>query len=120
MPYIHLFGDGSMAKRIEDAGDRYFAAKESKEHYDYVGALLEAQKCIEYSVKALLDKLEIDYKIEGRFVHDVSDRIPEAFEEVKARAVLHDHEVKSYEEELSRAAVLLRMLSSIKGYRIRC
>lgn len=57
------------------------------EHYDYAGAIREARVALELASKAVLDKLDIDYFIESkgrrRFLHDVSDKIPEAFEKLK-------------------------------------
>jgi hypothetical protein len=77
--------------------------------------MYEAQRCIELSVKALLDKLDVEYKTkEGRILHDVSDKIPVAFG--KIRLYLKDYEVASTRVYLARAAVLLRFLTSIREY----
>jgi hypothetical protein len=74
--------------------------------------------CLELTIKALLDKLGISYKTkEGRIPHDVSDKIPEAFEKLKQNIKdLKEYEVKSIRVELARSAVLLRLLTSIREY----
>jgi HEPN domain-containing protein len=47
----------SKAERIDDAMERLYAAESRLKQHDYAGAMYEAQRCIELSVKALLDKL---------------------------------------------------------------
>lgn len=103
------------ARRIEDASERLYAAESRLREFDYAGAMLEAQRCIEISVKSLLDKLNIEYKMkDGRIPHDVSDKIPKAFEKIKP--LLKDWEINNVRIELARSAVLLRFLTSIRGY----
>jgi len=103
------------AERIEDARERLNAAESRLKEFDYAGAIDEAQRCIELSVKAILDKLNINYRTkEGRIPHDVSDKIPDIFERIKP--YLKDYEVNSARVELARAAVLLRFLTSIRAY----
>lgn len=83
-------------KRIEDARERLNAAESRLKEYDYAGGInmYEAQRCIELSVKALPDKLKISYKTKkGRIPHDVSHKMPEAFEKLKP--YLRDYEVDS-------------------------
>ena len=101
-------------ERIEDARDRLKAAGKLLDEADYAGAMSEAQRCIELSVKALLDKLNINYMKGKRVSHDVSDNIPEAFEKLKP--YLEDYEVDIKRKELAQAAVLLRFLTSIRSY----
>ena len=103
-----------MSGRLGDAWRRRDAARELLERYDYAGALREAQRCIELSVKAFLDVLGVNYRLRDRIPHDVSDRIPEAFE--KVRHYLEDYEVNTVRGDLAKAAVLLKMLTSIRGY----
>ena len=98
----------SIVGRIEDAKGRLEAAEKLLKEFDYAGAMFEAQRCIELSVKAFLDKLDINY----RKIHDVSDKIPESFEKLKP--YLEDYEVNSARIELARAAVLLKLLVSIR------
>ena len=52
----------SKAERIEDARERLNAAESRLKEFDYAGAMYEAERCIELTVKALLDKLNINYK----------------------------------------------------------
>jgi len=101
--------------KLEDAYKRLAAAEDRLKHLDYAGTLREAQACIELSVKALLDELGIDYRGKrDRIPHDVSDLVPKAFEELKDR--LEDYEYDLIRLDLARAAVLLRMLTSIAGF----
>jgi hypothetical protein len=104
--------------RIEDARARLYAAESHLKESDYPGAMLEAQMCMELSIKALLDKLGVSYKTrEGKIPHDVSDKIPEAFEKLKQYMQgLKEYEIKSIKVELARSAVLLRLLTSIREY----
>jgi len=103
------------AEKIEDARERLNAAESRLKEFDYAGAMFETQRCIELSVKALLDKLNINYETkEGRIPHDVSDKTPVTFE--KLRPYLKDYEVNPTRAELARAAVLLRFLTSIREY----
>jgi len=99
--------------KIEDAQGRLNAAENCLKSWDYAGALLEAERCLELSVKILLEKLGISYKSEKRKIpHDVSDKMPAAFE--KLRPSLDPHILDYYRAELARAAVLLKLLTSIK------
>lgn len=98
------------AKRIDDARERLNTAKKRLEDGNYSGAMYDSQRCIELSVKALLDKLNIDYKP----THNVTDKIPETFEPLKPH--LKDYEVNSTRVDLARAIVLLQFLNSIRGY----
>ena len=100
---------------IEDARNRINASGELLKKLDCAGAIREAGACIELSVKALLDILNIEYATKkGRIPHDVSDKIPEAFD--KLRPYLEEWEVKNARLKLARAMVLLRLLSSIRSY----
>jgi len=103
---------------IEDARTRRDAAEERLKSWDYAGAIREAGKCVELSLKALLDMLSIDYTIERHgkrtILHDVSKKIPKAFE--KLQPYLEDYEITSTRLELARAMVLHRLLSSIRDY----
>ena len=100
---------------IEDARNRINASEELLKKLDCAGALREAGACIELSVKALLDMLSIDYIAKsGRIPHDVSNKVPEAFD--KLRPYLEEWEVKNARLKLARAMVLLRLLSSIRSY----
>lgn len=100
---------------IEDARSRIDASEELLKKMDYAGAIREAGACIELSVKALLDTLGIVYTTkQGRIPHDVSDKVPEAFEKLKP--FLEDWQIESVKKELARAMVLLRMLTSIRNY----
>jgi hypothetical protein len=104
-----------MNKKIEDARASLSAAEIHLKEHNYARAMYEAQRCIELSVKALLDKLRIEYKMkEGKIPHDVSDKIPVAFEKIKS--YLENYEVDWYRVKLARAAVLLRSLTSIREY----
>lgn len=103
------------AERIEDARERLDAEESRLKESDCAGAMYEAQRCIELSVKALLDKLNINYKTkEGRIPHDVSDKVSETFEKLKP--YLEDYEVDSARVGLARSALLLRFLTSIREY----
>jgi hypothetical protein len=105
----------SKAKKIEDARASLSAAEIHLKEHNYARAMYEAQRCIELSVKALLDKLRIEYKMkEGKIPHDVSDKIPGAFENIKP--YLKDYEANLIRVKLARAAVLLRFLTSIREY----
>jgi len=100
---------------IEDARSRMNASEELFKKMDYAGAIREAGACIELSVKALLDTLGIEYTTkQGRIPHDVSDKVPRAFEKLKP--FLEDWQVENVKKELARAMVLLRMLTSIRSY----
>lgn len=103
-----------------DAWGRLMLADEFLKRYDYAGAIREAQVALELASKALLDKLSIDYysiKREGRkrFVHDVSDKIPEAFEKLKPY-LKEDLEVDQAQVSLAMIAVLVKLLTSVKSY----
>jgi len=101
--------------RIEDSRSRINASEERFKNSDYVGAIREAGACIELSVKALLDMLQINYTTkQGRIPHDVSNKVPEAYEKLKP--YLEEWEVKNARLTLARAMVLLRLLSSIRSY----
>lgn len=68
---------------IEDARKRRNTASDHLKGLYYAGAIREAGKCVELSLKALLDILNVDYTVDRRgkriFLHDVSSKIPEAF-----------------------------------------
>ena len=103
-------------KRLEDARERLYAAKKLVEECNYAGALSEAQRCIELSVKALLEELGIEYgEIKGKkkrvkVPHDVSEFIPDAIKRVE------EHLEEFQVIDLARAAVLLKLLTSIRNY----
>jgi len=63
--------------------------------------MLEAQICVYLSIKALLDKLGISPKTrDGRILHDVSDKVPEAYEKPKQFPQdLKEHQVMSIRVE---------------------
>ena len=99
--------------KMEDALARLNAAENCLKTWDYAGALLEAERCLELSAKTLLQSVGVSYAGErGKIPHDVSSKIPETFE--KMRPLLDPRTVDYYRIELARAAVLLRMLTSIK------
>jgi HEPN domain-containing protein len=105
----------SKAKKIEDVRASLSVAEIHLKEHNYARAMYEAQRCIELSVKALLDKLDVEYKTkEGKIPHDVSDKIPAVFEKIKS--YLENYDVEWYRVELARAAVLLRFLTSIREY----
>lgn len=97
-----------MAK-IDDARAHLIAAEESSERLDWAGTIHEAQACVELSLKALLDMMGTGYKP----VHDVGDKIPEAFERLK-HLFNDSYEVPRLRRELAEAAVLLRLLTAIR------
>jgi len=100
---------------IEDARNRMNASEELLKKMDYAGAIREGGACIELSVKALLDTLSIEYiPKQGRIPHDVSDKVPEAFEKLKP--FLEDWQVEDARKKLARAMVLLKMLASVRSY----
>jgi len=80
--------------------------------------MLEAQICVYLSIKALLDKLGISPKTrDERIPHDVSNKVPEAFEKLNQNLQdLKDSEVKSIRGELAKPAVLLMLLTSTREY----
>jgi len=99
--------------KIEDAQARLSAAENCLKSWDYAGALLECERCLELSVKVLLEKTGTSYRAEkGKVPHDVSSKIPEAF--AKLRTSLDGYTIDYYRTELARVAVLLRLLTSIK------
>ncbi len=102
--------------KIEDAQVRLNAAENCLKDWDYAGALLESQRCLELSVKTLLGKVGISYIPEKgkKIPHDVSDKIPQAFE--KLSPYLDEYNVSYFRKELARAAVLLKLLTSVKQY----
>lgn len=104
----------SVVARLKDAEARLGAAEKMLESGDCAGALREAQRCIELAVKALLEELGVDYKKGGKIPHDVSDRIAEAYDRIKS--ALDRYEADRARVRLARCAVLLRALTSIRGY----
>jgi len=105
--------------RIEDAYSRYEIARSLLDKEDYAGAIREAQQCVELSVKALLDTLNIDYIVLGHgkkkaIPHDVSGKIPEAFEKVKP--LVGKHEFDLQRRYFAQAATVLRLLTAIKDH----
>jgi len=100
---------------IEDAYNRINAANELIKKLDYAGAIRETGACIELTVKALLGTLEIEYvPKQGKIPHDVSDKVPEAYQKLKP--FLENWQAEDAKKKLARAMVLLRMLSSIRSY----
>jgi len=67
--------------RIQDAYSRYEIAKSLLDREEYAGAIREAQQCVELSVKAFLDALNIDYMIcrgnRKAIPHDVGEKVSE-------------------------------------------
>jgi len=104
--------------RIKDAYSRYDIAKSLLVKEDYAGAIREAQQCVELSVKALLDTLNIIYIVVGHgkkkaIPHDVSEKIPEAFEKVEH---LLGEQLDVQRTYFAQAAVILKLLTGIKDY----
>lgn len=103
--------------KIEDAQVRLNAAENCLKDFDYAGALRESQGCLELSVKTLLGEVGISYTTEkGKIPHDVSDKIPQAFEKLEPYLDLDEYNVSYFRKELARAAVLLKLLTSVKQY----
>lgn len=109
-----------MAK-IDDAYDRLSSAQKLMESGDYAGAITEAQMCMELSLKAFLDALEVDYTRDDRgkkrFLHDVSSKVYQGFEELKSCLHRrHEGEYRDIERDLTKAAVLSSLLWTLRNY----
>jgi len=105
--------------RIKDAYSRYDIAKSLLDKGHYAGAIREAQQCVELSVKALLDTLNIIYIVVGHgkkkaIPHDVSEKIPEAFEKIKP--LVGKYEFDLQRRYFAQAATLLRLLTAMKDH----
>ena len=104
--------------RIDDARKECEIAEKLLRDIDYAGAIHRTQMCAELTAKALLEHLKIDYSIKKsdrkKYLHDVSDKIPEVFEKLKPN--LETYEVETMRETLARLIILLKLLTSIKDY----
>jgi len=103
--------------RIEDAYSRYEIAKDLLDKGDYAGAIREAQQCVELSVKALLNILNIDYTIrqkdgKKKIPHDVGEKIPEALEKVKPLLGKHEFDLNRIVKSQERQANSLENAAS--------
>ena len=96
---------------LEDAYASYHSASKHLEGFNYAGAVREAQICVELSIKALLENLDIEYKKE----HDIGDDV---FKGVFQKAFPHlkGYEIKQFQECLAKSRVYLKLLSSIKNF----
>ena len=103
--------------RIEDAYSRCEIAKDLLDKEDYAGAIREAQQCVELSVKALLNILNIDYTIrqkdgKKKIPHDVGEKIPEALEKVKPLLGKHEFDLNRIVKSQERQANSLENAAS--------
>ena len=90
---------------FKDAYERLGAAEGNLKRLDYAGAVREAQACVELSVKALFDFLQIKYDPK----HDVPDKVfLEAFKIVAPK--LKNYEAATFRNCLATARVYMRML----------
>ena len=103
--------------KIDDARNRFDTAEQRLKALDYAGAIAQAQEGLELTAKALLDSLEVDYMMrrEGgkkEFLHDVSSRLPDAFNKLGPKLQEYDRETTRL--HLARLATILRMLTAVK------
>lgn len=102
-----------------DAAERLSLAMRALDTEEYAVAIRESQAATERIVKSLLDGLEVPYTRKRRggkevIPHDVSRYVPKAYQTLRSR--LDPAEIFHTKTTLARAAVLLRLLSSIKDY----
>lgn len=118
-------------KHLENAKD--FLKREKENGVKNSAAiLLEMQKCLEDAIKVLLDQLDIPYfekeKPSGkiRIYHDVSEKIPEAFSQIKNLLLRNNGEgkvygvnkfvIEDYRKSLAKTTILLKLLTSIRNW----
>jgi hypothetical protein len=103
--------------KIEDAEAKLSESEILLEKKHYPGALLSLQQCLELSIKALLDTLDISYIEKGRSIpHDVSNKLPVAFQKIKEILTCSEYEEEKYRKDLARAGFLLTFLTAIRKY----
>ena len=108
---------------MEDAGARISSARAALERLDYVNAFSEASLCVELTAKAFLDLFKVSYELEqkgrkGRFMHDVSSKIPDLFLIVKADLTNRGKvtEIQRYAKIFGRLAIMNRIVWSVGEY----
>lgn len=103
--------------KIKDAEEKLSECKILLKESKYAGALLALQQCLELSVKALLDEVGISYiSKKGKPTHDVSNKLPGAFQKIKEMLKLAKYEEERYRKGLAKAGFLLTFLTAIRNY----
>lgn len=106
-----------MFSRIEDAEIRLEIAKQRMEKADFAGVIREAQACVELSLKALLEVLGVEYRDKrGRYPHDVSDKIPEAFKKLEPLLRKEPYGTKfvAWKQRIGIVTMLSRILAAVR------
>lgn len=108
-----MYGDVNLSNRIQDASRRLEMARQCLEEADFAGAIREAQACVELSLKALLDILQIKYEKK----HDVGTKIPEAFRKMKPFLLKEPYYTKfeTWKKRIGIAVVLSRILAAVRN-----
>jgi len=97
---------------FDDAYNKYQAASDMLGRYNYAEAIFLAQQSIELSIKALLTKLNIEFKRK----HDIGD---EPFTEASKllKSVIKDkHKLNYYLKTLAKARILMKLLADLRTY----
>ena len=108
-------------QKIADAEIRRDVAKDRLEHQDYAGCIRESQAAVELMIKALLEYLDVDYRLD----HDMGKEIPKAIHKLEEALGLKpgfdsSREFEGYwiRHDLSRASIMSSVLSSIREYSV--
>jgi len=102
---------------IEDAYEKIRAAEGNLQAGSYAVAVQNTQEAIELALKALLDRLGVNYieREEGRkkYRHDVSDYLPRALPKLRS---VPNVDFEFMRKALADASVALKMLTAIKEF----
>lgn len=103
---------------FEDAYDKLTNAREALRRRDYPTAITSSQECIELSIKALFEKLEVPYERRHDIAEDYlpteSKKDPYQISLRKLEGIKSKEDVDRIKICLARARVLVKLLAGIK------